>query len=179
VEAAYVRALAGPLDYHLGGFRSISREKFVARSENPYVLGTRAHHLAMYVVYDNPMPMVSDTPSAYENQPGFEFIVEVPTTWDETRFAVGEAGEYIVMARRKGTKWYLGGMTNWAKRELKVPLMFLSPGEYKARLFVDGSMNEDEPNAIRVEQQEVRAADTVTIQTAPGGGFAGVIVPAK
>jgi alpha-glucosidase len=175
VESAYVRALAGPLDYHLGGFRSVARSQFVPRNENPLVLGTRCHHLAMYVVYENPMPMVCDAPSAYANQPGFEFIVAVPTTWDETRFVAGDAGDYLVMARRAGTKWYLGGMTDWTAREVNVPLDFLADGRYEARLFVDGSQDETKPNAIRIDTRTVAAGSSLTIAMAPGGGFAAIV----
>lgn len=177
IEVAYVRALAGPLDYHLGGFRSISNDKFVARSENPFVLGTRCHHLAMYVVYENPMPQVCDTPEAYDGQTGFDFIVEVPTTWDETRFVAGDPGDWIVMARRKGPKWYVGGMTNWTARKIDLPLTFLGPGSFEARLYVDGSMNEEEPNSIRAETRAVGARESIPISMAPGGGFTAVIAP--
>ena len=177
VEVAYTRQLAGPLDYHLGGFRSVSRGKFVARNENPQVVGTRCHHLAMYVIYENPMPMVCDTPSAYEGQTGFEFITEVPTTWDETRFVLGEAGEYIVLARRKGAAWYLGGMTNWTARRLEIPLAFLPAGEFEARLFSDGSLDEEQPAAIRIERRAASADRPLTIALAPGGGFAAVVQP--
>ena len=177
VEAAYVRQLAGPLDYHTGGFNSISNGAFVAREANPYVLGTRCHHLAMYVVYENPMPMVTDSPEVYEGQEGFDFIVNVPTTWDESRFVAGVAGDYIVMARRHGATWYVGGMTNWTPRELSVPLDFLAPGQYEARLYVDGSMNEEEPNAIRVDVKTVEPDTFLPIPMAMGGGFAAVIAP--
>ena len=91
--------------------------------------------MALYVVYENPMPMVADTPSAYEGQPGFEFLREVPTTWDETRFVAGEPGEFIVLARRHGNDWYLGGITNDKKRQIELPLTFLPRGEFKARYF--------------------------------------------
>ncbi len=175
IEAAYVRQLAGPMDYHLGGFHSISNANFVAQNENPYVLGTRCHHLAMYVVYENPMPQVCDTPEAYEGQTGFDFIVDVPTAWDETRFVTGVAGDYIVMARRKGTAWYVGGMTNWTPRKLEVPLDFLAPGTYTARVYIDGSMDQEEPNAISVETKTVNAGTTLPIEMAPGGGFAAII----
>lgn len=177
VEAAYVRQLAGPLDYHLGGFRAISEKAFVPRNENPYVLGTRCHHLAMYVVYENPMPMVTDTPEAYEGQKGFDFIVKVPTTWDESRFVTGVPGDYIVMARRHGDTWYVGGMTDWTSRKVSVPLHFLAPGKYQARLYVDGSMNEDEPNAIRVETKTVKRDSSLPVSMAPGGGFTAIIAP--
>ena len=177
VEVAYVRQLAGPLDYHLGGFRSISERAFVPRNENPYVLGTRCHNLAMYVVYENPMPMVTDAPEAYEGQKGFDFVVKVPTTWDESRFVTGLAGESIVMARRHGDTWYLGGMTDWTSRKLSVSLHFLAPGRYQARLYLDGSMNEEEPNAIRLEVKTVKPSTSLPIAMAPGGGFTAIIMP--
>ena len=172
-----MRQLAGPLDDHCGGFRSISSERIVARNENPFVLGTRCHHLAMYVVYENPMPMVCDTPSSYQGRTGFDFIVEVPTTWDETRFVTGVAGDYIVLARRKGRKWYLGGMTDWTPREVDVPLRFLPPGEYDARLHVDGSLDEDEPDAIRTRTRTVDTGKSLRVAMAPGGGFRAILAP--
>src|SRR5205807_1451475 len=137
---AYTRLLAGPVDYHLGGFRAAARDKFKPRDELSMVVGTRCHQLAMYVGFENPMPMGCDVPSAYEGQPGFDFIVEVPTTWDETRFAAGVAGEYIVVARRSKNTWYLGGMTNWTSRKLSVPLNFLGTGPHEATLCLDRSV---------------------------------------
>ncbi len=156
VNVAYTRALAGPVDFHLGGFRAVSRAEFKPHDRAPNVMGTRCHLLALYVVFENPMPMVADAPQAYENQTGFDFITEVPTTWDETRFVAGEPGEYIVLARRKDNAWYLGGITNWTPREIDVPLDFLAPGKFKARQYVDGSMDESKPNSIRAEQQNRR-----------------------
>ena len=119
--------------------------------------------------------MVTDTPEAYAGQKGFDFIVKVPTTWDESRFVTGVAGDYIVMVRRNGATWYLGGMTDWTSRKLSVPLHFLAPGRYEARLYVDGCMNEDEPNAIRVEVKTVKPGTSLPISMAPGGGFTAMV----
>lgn len=135
----------------------------------------RSHNLALYVVYENPMPMVADDPSAYEGQPGFDFLTEVPTTWDETRFLIGEPGEYVVMARRQGNAWYLGGITNWTPREIDVPLDFLSAGEFEATLYADGSLDESLPNSLSKQQRTVTAATPLHIALAPGGGFVAVI----
>ena len=175
VDVAFSRALAGPTDYHLGGFRSTPPAQFVTRSANPYVLGSRCHHLALYVIYENPMPMVSDSPSAYAGQMGFEFLKEVPTTWDETRFLAGEAGEFVVLARRKGRTWYLGGTTNGTGRDLSIPLDILGPGEYEAELFVDGSLSEDDPNLIRKENRIIDGDGSLAVKMAPGGGFVAII----
>ncbi len=175
VNVAYTRALAGPVDYHLGGFRSVSRADFRPRDRAPVVMGTRCHNLALYVVYENPMPMVADAPNAYEGQTGFEFITEVPTTWDETRFLAGEPGEYVVLARRKDREWYLGGITNWTPREIEVPLDFLRSGDFRTRLYVDGSLDESQPNAITKRLRRVSAKSSVHVSLAPGGGFVGVL----
>ncbi|MFZ2054062.1 MAG: glycoside hydrolase family 97 protein [Candidatus Aminicenantales bacterium] len=177
VDVAYTRALAGPTDYHLGGFRSVSPAQFVPRSTNPQVLGSRCHHLALYIVYENPMPMVSDSPSSYEGQTGFEFLKEVPTTWDETRFLDGQAGEFVVLARRKDRVWYLGGITNGTARDLSVPLDVLGSGEFEAEVFVDGSLSEDEPNAIRKESRTIEGGSKLAVKLAPGGGFVAKIHP--
>ncbi len=175
VGVAFTRLLAGPLDYHLGGFQSVSRREFQWRNENPVVMGTRCHHLAMYVVYENPMPMVCDVPARYADQPGFDFLVEVPTTWDETRFVAGKPGEFVVVARRSGQQWYVGGMTNWTVRELSLDLGFLGGGDYGMKLYRDGSLDEEQPNAIAQEQRQVTAQSAVPISLAPGGGFVTVL----
>jgi alpha-glucosidase len=175
VDVAFTRSLAGPTDYHLGGFRSVSKSSFWPRNINPVVIGTRCHHLALYVVYENPMPMVCDSPDAYEGQPGFEFIEEVPTTWDETHFVTGEAGEYMVVARRSGSTWYLGGVTNDVARRIRLPLEFLGPGAWKVKLFRDGSMDVEKPNAVRIEEREVSLGRPLEVDCASGGGFAAII----
>jgi alpha-glucosidase len=179
VNVAYTRMLAGPVDYHLGGFRAAGREKFEPRDLNPLLMGTRCHQLALYVVFDNPMPMVADTPDAYEGQAGFDFIAEVPTTWDETRFVMGDVGEYIVVARRSGDAWYLGGITDWTERELAIPTEFLGDGEYEATLYVDRTENGKSPNGLNVESRPIKCGESLGVTLESGGGVAAVIKPAK
>ncbi|MEP6749485.1 MAG: glycoside hydrolase family 97 catalytic domain-containing protein, partial [Bacteroidota bacterium] len=81
VMLAFTRMLAGPMDFTPGGFDNVTREKFEPRSDAPSVMGTRAHQLALYVVYHAPIEMVSDHPSAYDGQPEFEFIKKCPAGW--------------------------------------------------------------------------------------------------
>jgi alpha-glucosidase len=175
VNVAYTRALAGPVDFHLGGFRSVSRAKFQPRDRAPLVMGTRCHNLALYVVYENPMPMVADAPHSYEGQAGFDFIREVPTTWDETRFLTGEPGEYIVLARRKGESWYLAGITNWTSREVDVPLDALGDGSFTGQLYADGSKDEEQPNALKEELLSIDSRRALHVSMASGGGFVAVL----
>jgi alpha-glucosidase len=123
------------------------------------------------------MPMVADDLSAYEDAAGFDFVVDVPTTWDETRFVAGEAGEFIVVARRSGDTWYLGGITTWKARDVKLPLKFLGEGEFVARLYLDRSRDGTQPNALRQETRDVTSVTKLDVSLASGGVMAAIIRP--
>jgi alpha-glucosidase len=173
---AFTRLVAGPMDYHLGGFRAVPRAEFKPHHIAPPVLGTRCHHLAMYVCFDNPNPMIADYPTAYEGQPGFDFLLEVPTWWDETRVITGEIGEYLVTARRKGSTWYLGGMSAGHGRELNLPLTFLGTKTYAATIWVDAPNAETDPNHLITRSATVRARETLNIKVATDGGFVAQLI---
>ena len=172
VNIVFTRMLAGPMDFTPGGFRNAARGKFEARDIAPMTQGTRAHQLAMYVVYESPLVMVSDYPEAYEGQPGMAFIERVPTVWDETRVLAGKPGEFVVVARRKGAEWYVGGLTNWDAREVEIGLDFLGAGAFEAEIYADGPDAATEGTSLAVSKKAVAAADSVTLRLAPGGGFA-------
>jgi alpha-glucosidase len=171
VTVPFTRMLAGPMDYHLGGFRAAARAEFKPQAFKPSVLGTRCHQLAMYVVFENPMPMVCDAPSAYGAQPGFDFIRRVPTSWNETRVLAASVGHYVAIARRTGSDWYLGSMTDWDRRELEIPLNFLSPGPYEAETWADAPESTD-PNALVSVKGTVHSGDKLVLRLASGGGQA-------
>jgi alpha-glucosidase len=175
---AFTRLPAGPMDYHLGGFRAVTRAEFRPRYIAPNVLGTRGHQLAMYVCFDNPNPMVADDPAAYEGQPGFDFLTSVPTWWDETRVLVGEVGEVLVTARRRGTTWYVGGMAAKRPRALDLPLSFLGPGRYTANVWKDAPESETDPNRLATETFPAASGDTLRVRVAEGGGFVARLAPA-
>jgi len=174
----FTRMLAGPMDYHLGGFRSVRRDKFKPQGVSPLVLGTRAHHLAMYVVYENPMPMVCDYPTSYEDQPGFDFIERVPTVWDETRVLAAKVGDYIAIARRNRNDWYVGAMTDWTPRSLEIPLAFLGPGSHVAEIWADAPNTSEDPNILIKTRRRVSAQDKIEATLTPGGGWVMHIQPA-
>ena len=179
VIVPFTRMLAGPMDYHLGGFRSVKREDFEARRQNlePVVMGTRCHHLAMYVVYENPVPMVCDYPTAYRHQPGLEFLRQVPTVWDDTKVINAKVSDYITVGRRHGDEWYIGSMTDWTERELAIPLAFLSDREYSATIYSDTQETKKDPNLLKKEQYLVTATDTITAKLGSGGGHVIVLSP--
>lgn len=179
VTIPFTRMLAGPMDFTPGAFRNAARGKFQALDIEPMSQGTRAHQLAMYVVYEGPLVMLADHPEAYENQPGIEFIEKVPTVWDETKVLQSEPGKFIVMARQKDNRWYVGVMTNWEARDLEIPLDFLASGEYEARIFADGPDADQVATSLTVSATRVKAADKLSAHLAPGGGLAVILTPAK
>ena len=176
---AFTRLIAGPMDYHLGGFRAVPRAQFKPRMVAPHVLGTRGHMLAMYVCFDNPNPMLADYPTAYEGQPGFDFLKLVPTWWDETKVLAGQVGELLVTARRKGKTWYLGGLSARQPRELALPLSFLGAGRYTASLWRDAPDAASDPNHLITETLNLSPTDTFKIPVALDGGFVAQLAPVK
>jgi alpha-glucosidase len=178
LRMAFTRLIAGPMDYHLGGFRAVPRDQFKPHMIAPNVLGTRCHMLAMYVCFDNPNPMVADYPTAYEGQPGFDFLELVPTWWDETKVLAGRIGELLVTARRKGKTWYLGGMSAQGPRDLALPLSFLGKGRYAARIWRDASDAETDPNHLVTEALNLSSKDTLKLHLARHGGFVAQVRPA-
>jgi len=169
VMLAFTRGLAGPMDYGPGGFKNVTAAEFEPREERPMVLGTRAHQLALYVVFESPLQMVSDAPEAYKGQADFDFIKTVPASWDQTRVVSAQVGEFVAVARRSGAEWFLGGITNRDGREIEVPLEFLGSGEFAAEIYSDSG----------VERRRVGAGDRLKVSLAAGGGFAVRFVPVK
>jgi alpha-glucosidase len=174
VTLAYTRNLLGAMDYTPGGFRNVTPAEFKPVNSPPLVQTTRGQALAMYVVYDSPLQMVSDSPDAYENAAGFDFIKAVPTMWEETRFIEGEIAQYIVVARRKGSEWYVGAINNEQARTVELPLNFLSSGNYRLQTWQDGST----PTSLtEAKREKVTSADKVSLKLAASGGAAVRIVP--
>jgi alpha-glucosidase len=174
---AFTRLIAGPMDYHLGGFRAVPRAKFKPQHVAPIVLGTRCHMLAMYVCFDNPTPMVADYPTAYIDQPGFDFLKTVPTWWDETRVLRGDIGELLITARRKGDTWYVGALSAKAPREVTLPLNFLGPGDYEMTIWRDPIGTDADPNALARQTVNVVSTGELKLRVALDGGFVARLVP--
>jgi alpha-glucosidase len=172
LNIVFTRMLAGSTDYHLGGFRAVPPDKFKTQYTRPLMAGTRCHMLAMYVVLQNALQMVCDYPAAYEGEPGFEFIQEVPTTWDETKVLNAEVDKYITIARRKNDDWYIGTINNHERRQLTVPLSFLGSGNFTATIFTDADDVVTEPNHLKKDVKQVTAKDSLNLNIAAGGGVA-------
>ena len=173
LDIAFTRLIAGSTDYHLGGFRAVTPEKFRAQYTRPLVLGTRCHMLAMYVVLENANAMVCDYPEAYENQPGFDFIQNVPTTWDQTAVVDAQPDQYLVIARKKNNTWWIGGITGDSARILKFHPVFLKEegGNWKATIYQDDITQPFNPNGILIKTIQADPSTILEIPLAAGGGF--------
>lgn len=170
IDIPFTRMLAGSTDYHLGGFRAVPDSLFRIQYTRPLMLGTRCHMLAMYVVLENYLGMVCDYPDAYEGQPGFEFLKEIPTVWDETRVLDAKVGAYIVVARRRNQDWYVGCISNHQARPLNIPLNFLDDGHYDADIYTDAPDAGQYPNHLVKRTIGISKADKLPLQLAEGGG---------
>jgi alpha-glucosidase len=171
---AFTRMLAGPMDYTPGIFDL----ELEVNGEERRVQTTLAKQLALYVVIFSPIHMVPDLPENYLERPdAFQFIVDVPTDWEQSRSLAGAVGEYIVTARqvRGGKDWFLGAITNEYERRLSIDLDFLDAGiTYVADIYADGADAhwESNPYAMEISTREVSSEDTLELRLAAGGGAA-------
>jgi alpha-glucosidase len=181
VTIPFTRMLVGPIDYTPGAMVNAQPQNFAARFTRPMSQGTRAHQLAMYVLYESPLQMLADTPSHYRREEqSMNFLAAVPTTWHETHALSATIGEHLAVARRHDNEWYLGAMSNEEARTVEVTLSFLDEGQtYTLTTWEDGPNAERYAEDLQVNTQEVSAGDTVTIELAPGGGFAARLQPAN
>ena len=174
VTLPFTRMLAGPMDYTPGAMLNAPPRNFRAIFDRPMSIGTRVHQLAMYVVFESPLQMLADSPSEYEREPeAMEWLRAVPVVWDETRALDGAVGSHVLMARRRGTEWYVGGMTNDSARTLTLDLSFLGAGRWTMDAWSDGINADRNAMDFRKETRTVSAGDQLTLNLAPGGGWAG------
>jgi alpha-glucosidase len=175
VQIPFIRMFAGPLDYTQGAMRNATRGNYRPVNSEPMSQGTRCRQLAEYILFEAPLTMLCDSPSNYLAEPEcLKWMAAVPTVWDETVALDGQVGDYAAIARRSGSDWYVGAMTDWSAREMELDLArFLPAGRYQVEIFCDG------PNADRAardyryvtEELTVVPGRTMTVKMAPGGGW--------
>jgi len=176
VSIPYLRQLVGPLDYTPGSMTNATRAEFFGNNDHPMSQGTRAHQVAMYTLFDAPLQMLADAPTKYEReQPTTDFISQIPTVFDEVVALDGKLGEYAVIAKRKGTTWYVAAMTNWTARDLTISLNMLSDGNHHAEIFADGVNADRDANDYTKTTQTVKKDEQLKAHLAPGGGWSAII----
>lgn len=175
----FMRNAVGPMDFTPGAMINLQPEAYKSERPNAAGMGTRTAQLAMYVLFESGLQMLADNPTLYyRNAECTEFITRVPTTWDETKALAATVGELAILAKRKGGKWFIGGLTNGAKemRETEIVFDFLEPGKtYTITWFEDGINAGRQAMDYRKKQASVKAGDKMMIRMVRNGGWAGVI----
>ena len=176
VTIPYLRMLAGPLDYTPGAMANAMKDSFFGNNDHPMSQGTRVHQMAMYTTFEAPLQMLADSPTKYmQNQECTDFIAQVPTTFDETIALDGELGKYTLIARRKGSTWYLAAMTDLVPRDLTVDLSFLGSGQHQADIFADGVNAGKEATDYLHTRKTVSSSDRLPVHLSSGGGWTAII----
>ena len=169
VVLPFTRFLCGPADYTPCYF-------------NGRVKNTKAHQLAMPVVYYSPITFLYwyDLPNAYKGEKELDFWKHCPTVWDESKVLEGEIGEYIVQARRSGNDWFVGAMNGLQARDITINTTdFLQKGKkYRVEIY-----NDDPSLQTRTKVSSmvvnVKAGKLLKLHLQASGGAALRFVPVK
>lgn len=180
VTIPFIRMAAGPIDFTPGSMLNTNEINYQARFDRPMSLGTRAHQVAMYMVYEAPLQMMCESPSIYkEEQETVDYITRIPTTWHETRVLDAKVGDYIAVARRHGEQWYLGAMTDWTARDLSIDLSFLDEGRYRMEICRDGLNAGKNAEDYQMETIIVDRHSSLRMPVAAGGGWSAIVTRLK
>ncbi len=172
----FIRNAVGAADFTPGGMYNLQPDRYRAIRPNSGAPGTRAFNMALYVVLESGVQMLCDNPTRYyQNEDCARFIASVPTTWDETRALMAKAGEYVIVARRKGSKWFIGGITGGTERDFTLKLDFLSPGSHRMTAFKDGLNAGWQAMHYNKVEKDVDRDTTIDIHMVRNGGWAAVI----
>jgi len=177
---AFTRMLAGPIDFTPGIFNI----KLKPYKKNNQVNTTLAQQLALYVVINSPIQMVPDLMKYYKGNDAFQFIRDVPVTWETTKVLNGEIGDFVTIARqdRASDNWFVGSITDENARDMDISLDFLPAGKkYMAIMYLDGKTAhwDKNPTAYQIIKKEVNATSHLKYHLAAGGGAAISIMEMK
>jgi alpha-glucosidase len=173
------RMVAGPLDYTPGAMTNAQSKDFKPIFDTPMSMGTRCHQLAMFVIYESPLQMLCDSPTKYYKETDcMRFLAKVPTVWDQSVVLSAKVSDYLLMARRNGENWYIGGMTDWDEREMKLDFSFLPKGKkYKMTIYRDGMNANRDGNDFKSEELVVDSTYRGVLKMAQGGGMVAMLFP--
>ena len=158
----FTRFLCGPADYTPCYF-------------NGRVKNTKAHQLAMPVVYYSPVTFLYwyDLPNAYKGEQELDFWKHCPTVWEESKALQGEIGEFVVQARRSGDDWFVGAMTGLQARDITINTAdFLQKGKkYRVEMYNDDPMLNTRTK-VASTVQTLKAGKVMKLHLQPSGGAA-------
>ena len=158
----FTRFLCGPADYTPCYF-------------NGRVKNTKAHQLAMPVVYYSPITFLYwyDLPNVYKGEKELDFWKHCPTVWEESKALQGEIGEFVVQARRSGDDWFVGAMTGLQARDITINTAdFLQKGKkYRVEMYNDDPMLNTRTK-VASTVQTLKAGKILKLHLQPSGGAA-------
>lgn len=178
----YIRLLVGPTDFTPGSLRQSADFKPQDIADTPPMSqGTIAHEMALFVILDQWIATICDSPTEYAKYPELErFVAQVPQTWNETKPIDGEVGRHILIAKRNGEDWYIGAMTADSARKYDISLDFLAPGKtYDVEIIADKTDSEANPRHYDFVKRQVRRGDKLPLSLVKGGGAAIHLTPGK
>lgn len=179
----FMRNAVGPMDFTPGAMINMQPEIYHSDRPNSAAKGTRTFQMALYITFESGLQMLADNPTNYyQNKECTEFITKVPTTWDETIALDAKAGEYLVVAKRKGDQWFIGAITNGSqeKREIKINLDFLTKNaNYEMISFQDGINAGRQAMDYKRIESEVKQGQVISFKMVKNGGYAARITLKK
>ena len=197
----FIRMAAGPMDFTPGGMTNVNRydykwspadtsppgfdyagnplkteDNMHSINTRPMVLGSRAHQVAMFTVFESPLQMMSDSPTIYKKeQETTDFISQIPTIWDETIVLEASITDYLIIARRNGDNWYVAAMTDWTARDFNIDLSFLEANtNYNVQIFKDGINTDRNAMDYKFEKISLNSNSEIDISLSSGGGFSAI-----
>jgi hypothetical protein len=171
----FTRFIGGPMDYTPGIFQT--KMDYYYPGSKFKVHTTLAKQLALFVTIYSPLQMAADLPENYKRFPdAFQFIVDVPVDWSETKVLKAEPGDYIIIARKdkNSDNWFIGAITDEVTREFIIALDFLNTDNYDMTMYKDAPDANWETNPMKyeIENKTVTKNDILKLKLAPGGGCA-------
>lgn len=174
----FTRMMAGPMDYTPGAMKNANRRNFNIVFTEPMSMGTRAHQTGLYVVFESPLQMLADNPSNFLKEPTYTaYLSKFPTTWNDTKVLYADAGKAVIIARKHGNNWYVGGITDWSEFSHQVSFDFLGEGEFEAEILEDGINAGKAAQDYKISKQKVNKNTKLEVKMAPGGGWTAIITP--
>ena len=179
VAAFFGRLTAGPMDYTPGAMDNYPIGGYPKKTEtfDPYVNpgseGTRCRQMAMMVLYEAPLQMLSDSPTKYEkNMECFSFMAATPVVWSDTVGLGGCPRKFAAVARKaKDGSWYAAAISNKEERDIAINTSFLGAGTWKVESFCDAPDADVSPtHYVHSTDRTISAGEKIECHLAPGGG---------
>jgi len=165
----FTRNVVGSMDYTPVTFTN---------SQFPH-LTSYGHELALGILFESGLQHLADRPEGYYQLPDAAktFLRELPNAWDDIKLLEGTPGRDLVLARRKGTAWYIGGISaDLRERKKTIRFSFLPDGvKYKLTLIADGKHDKD----LNTKYVVISNKDSVDVRLLRRGGFAASLKPIR